>query len=195
MVMKVKVLQQAGRSPETFQAHPGQEIEPYLNSNMLLKLDQLWEYGKLSERALPGLEELCTASDGNKYIVPADVEQVIRANFDRREPKPQKVVQNNADADKDITSEILALLREQLETKDREIERLHKQVDDLQKINADMVKAVRELNTIQAMQLTDGSERTPEERPNQERTESEVREQSTVEPRKKSLWDRIKSVF
>ena len=73
MVMKVKVLQQAGRSPETFQAHPGQEIEPYLNSNMLLKLDQLWEYGKLSERALPGLEELCTASDGNKYIVPIGI--------------------------------------------------------------------------------------------------------------------------
>ncbi len=73
MVMKVKVLQQAGRSPETFQAHPGQEIEPYLNSKMLLKLDQLWEYGNLSERALPGLEELCTASDGNKYIVPIGI--------------------------------------------------------------------------------------------------------------------------
>jgi len=73
MVMKVKVLQQAGKSPETFQAHPGEEIEPYLNSNMLLKLDQLWEYGKLSERALPGLEELCTASDGNKYIVPIGI--------------------------------------------------------------------------------------------------------------------------
>lgn len=133
---------------------------------------------------------------GNKYIIPADVEQDIRANFDRREPKPQKVVQNNADADKDITSEILALLREQLETKDREIERLHKQVDDLQKINADMVKAVRELNTIQAMQLTDGSEvsgRVAVE--DHERTESAPREQSKVEPRKKSFWDRIKSVF
>lgn len=133
---------------------------------------------------------------GNKYVIPADVEQVIRANFDRREPKPQKVVQNNADADKDITSEILALLREQLETKDREIERLHKQVDDLQKINADMVKAVRELNTIQAMQLTDGSEvggRVAVDDP--ERTESEPREQSKDEPRKKSLWDRIKAVF
>lgn len=133
---------------------------------------------------------------GNKYVIPADVEQVIRANFDRREPKPQKVVQNNADADKDITSEILALLREQLETKDREIERLHKQVDDLQKINADMVKAVRELNTIQAMQLTDGSEvsgRVAVE--DHEQTESEPREQSKDEPRKKSLWDRIKAVF
>jgi len=132
---------------------------------------------------------------GNKYIIPADVEQVIRANFDRREPKPQKVVQNTNDTDTDVTSEILALLREQLETKDREIERLHKQVDDLQKINADMTKAVRELNTISAMLLTDGSDRTPEERQNHERTESEPREQSKVEPRKKSLWDRIKSVF
>lgn len=73
MVMKVKVLQQAGRSPETFQAHPGQEIEPYLTSGMLLKLNQLWDYGSLAQRALPGLEELCTASDGNKYIVPIGI--------------------------------------------------------------------------------------------------------------------------
>lgn len=73
MVMKVKVLQQAGKSPETFQAHPGQEIEPYLQSGMLLNLNQVWDYGKLSERALPGLEELCTASDGNKYIVPIGI--------------------------------------------------------------------------------------------------------------------------
>ena len=73
MVMKVKVLQQAGKSPETFQAHPGQEIEPYLNSDMLLNLNQVWAYGNLSERALPGLEALCTASDGNKYIVPIGI--------------------------------------------------------------------------------------------------------------------------
>ena len=59
-----------------------------------------------------------------------------------------------------------------------------------------MVKAVRELNTIQAMQLTDGSEvsgRVAVE--DHERTESEPREQSKDEPRKKSFWDRIKSVF
>lgn len=73
MVMKVKVLQQAGKSPETFQAHPGQEIEPYLSSGLLLNLNQVWEYANLSERALPGLEELCTASDGNKYIVPIGI--------------------------------------------------------------------------------------------------------------------------
>ncbi len=73
MVMKVKVLQQASKSPETFQAHPGEEIEPYLNSNMLLNLNQLWDYADLSARALPGLEEMCTASDGNKYIVPIGI--------------------------------------------------------------------------------------------------------------------------
>lgn len=73
MVMKVKVLQQAGKSPESFQAHPGQEIEPYLNSGMLLNLNEVWEYGNLSARALPGLEDLCTASDGNKYIVPIGI--------------------------------------------------------------------------------------------------------------------------
>ena len=73
MVMKVKVLQQAGKSPETFQAHPGQEIEPYLSSDLLLSLDQVWEYADLSARALPGIETLCTASDGSKYIVPIGI--------------------------------------------------------------------------------------------------------------------------
>ena len=73
MVMKVKVLQQTGKSPEAFQAHPGQEIEPYLASNLLLNLNQVWDYANLSERALPGLEALSTASDGNKYIVPIGI--------------------------------------------------------------------------------------------------------------------------
>ena len=130
---------------------------------------------------------------GNKYVIPADVEQVIRAEFDRREPKPQRVVQKDVNTETDVTTEILALLREQLESKDREIERLHKQVDDLQAINADMVKAVRELNTLQAMQLTDGSERTTEEQPREQRGEEAGRsdERTTSEPRKKSFWHRI----
>lgn len=134
---------------------------------------------------------------GNKYVIPADLEQVIRSYFDRRDTKPAEVEEQTVSEKKDITDEILSLLREQLETKDREIERLHKQVDDLQKINADMVKAVRELNTIQAMQLTDGSERTREEleRENPERTKSEPRDLSKEEPKKRSLWDRLKSRF
>jgi len=73
MVMKVKVLQQAGKSPETFQAHPCQEIEPYLSSNLLLNLNDVWEYANLAGRALPVMDELSTASDGNKYIVPIGI--------------------------------------------------------------------------------------------------------------------------
>lgn len=68
MVMKVKVLQQAGKSPETFQAHPGQEIQPYLDANMLLDLSKLWDYAKLNERILPGIKDLLTAPDGKNYV-------------------------------------------------------------------------------------------------------------------------------
>ena len=130
---------------------------------------------------------------GNKYVIPADVEQVVRSYFDRRDTKPQKVVQTTVNAETEITSEILSLLREQLEVKDREIERLHQQVDDLQKINADMTKALREVNTLQAMLLTDGSDRSGREAvEDQERTESEPRERTPSEPRKKSFWDRFR---
>jgi len=73
MVMKVKVLQQAGKSPETFQAHAGEEIKPYLDADMLLNLNKVWEYANVSERLLPGIEEFCTASDGNKYVVPVGI--------------------------------------------------------------------------------------------------------------------------
>lgn len=73
MVMKVKVLQQAGKSPEAFQAHPGQEIEPYLASDMLLDLSPVWEHSDLYSRALPGITELCTASDGKQHIVPVGI--------------------------------------------------------------------------------------------------------------------------
>ncbi len=73
MVMKVKVLQQTGKSPEAFQAHPGQEIEPYLSSARLLNLNQIWEYAELEDRALPGLVEMCTATDGNHYVVPIGI--------------------------------------------------------------------------------------------------------------------------
>lgn len=140
---------------------------------------------------------------GNKYFIPADVEQVIRANFDNREPKPQKAMNSNEAVENAVTSELIALLREQLESKDREIERLHNQIENLQKINADTIKALRESNTLQAMQLTDGSEvsdragveniqrNTRGDQPgveNIQRTESEQRE--TV-----SFWDRIRRTF
>ena len=73
MVMKVKVLSQTGKSPEAFQAHPGQEIQPYLDADLLLNLNAVWEYGELEDRAIPGIIEMCTASDGNHYVVPIGI--------------------------------------------------------------------------------------------------------------------------
>ena len=73
MVMKVKVLQQSGKSPEAFQAHPGKEIEPYLDADLLLNLDEVWDYGDLEDRALPGLIDMCTADDGSHYVVPIGI--------------------------------------------------------------------------------------------------------------------------
>lgn len=134
---------------------------------------------------------------GNKYLIPEDIERVIRANFDHREPKAEKVSGNTPEPENTVTEEILALLREQLEAKDREIDRLHTQIENLQNINADMVKAVRELNTIQAMQLTDGAERSEDEvRENDNRSENVARERTASEQREKlSLWGRIKRTF
>ena len=73
MVMKVKVLQQAGKSPESFQAHPGQEIKPYLDADMLFDLSGVWDYAGLNDRILPGIRDLCRAENGGYYIVPAGV--------------------------------------------------------------------------------------------------------------------------
>ena len=73
MVMKVKVLQQAGKSPEAFQAHPGEEIQPYLSANMLFNLTGLWNELGLQDRMIDKIEELCVASDGGYYIVPVGV--------------------------------------------------------------------------------------------------------------------------
>lgn len=72
MVMKVKVLALSGKSPEAFQAHPGQEIQPYLESDMLLDLSGLWQYAGLEARMLDGIADLCQV-DGKYYIVPIGV--------------------------------------------------------------------------------------------------------------------------
>lgn len=138
---------------------------------------------------------------GNKYLIPADVEQVIRANFDRREQKHTETVNTIPAEEKTVTEEIIALLRDQLEAKDREIDRLHTQVENLQMINADMTKAIRELNTLQAMQITDGTGREQVER-----TENEARENDTLsseevetipekDQRKKSFWGIFRTII
>ena len=73
MVMKVKVLQQAGKSPEAFQAHPGEEIQPYLDADMLYDLSDLWNTLDLHTRMIDKIEALCEAENGGYYIVPVGV--------------------------------------------------------------------------------------------------------------------------
>ena len=72
MVMKVKVLALSGKSPETFQAHPGLEIEPYLESDMLFDLSDLWVYAGLKDRMLDGIADLCQV-DGKYFIIPIGI--------------------------------------------------------------------------------------------------------------------------
>jgi len=69
MVMKVKVLVVTGNSPESFQAHPGYEINPYTDSDMLYSVNGIWEYDDLESRILPGVAEWCKSGD-DYYVVP-----------------------------------------------------------------------------------------------------------------------------
>lgn len=69
MVMKVKVLVVTGNSPESFQAHPGYEINPYTDSEMLYPLNDIWRYDDLESRILPGVAEWCKTGD-DYYVVP-----------------------------------------------------------------------------------------------------------------------------
>ncbi|MDR1598552.1 MAG: ABC transporter substrate-binding protein [Oscillospiraceae bacterium] len=83
MVMKVKVLALSGKSPETFQAHPGMEIQPYLESDILFDLSGLWEYAGLEDRMLEGVAELCQV-DGKYYIVPIGAHKTNTIFYNKR---------------------------------------------------------------------------------------------------------------
>lgn len=72
MVMKVQVLALTGNSPESFQAHPGLEIEPYRDADMLCDLTELWEYAGLEERILPSIAQFAEF-EGQYYLVPIGI--------------------------------------------------------------------------------------------------------------------------
>ena len=83
MVMKVKTLQQVGKAPETFQAHPGQEIQPYLDADMLLDLTGLWDCAGLHDRMIPKIADMCRAVNGGYYIVPIGVHKTNTIFYNR----------------------------------------------------------------------------------------------------------------
>jgi glucose/mannose transport system substrate-binding protein len=72
MVMKVQVLVVTGNSPESFQAHPGLEIEPYYDADILLDLTPLWEYAGLEDRILPQISQFAQF-DGRYLLVPIGI--------------------------------------------------------------------------------------------------------------------------
>lgn len=123
---------------------------------------------------------------GNKYYIPDDIESSVRLYFADREPKKAEKRDSAPISENTLTEEIIGLLREQLEAKDREIDRLQTQVENLQSINADMVKAVRELNTLQAMQLAEPG--TSEEPIKEDKDEPDLTETVSETPRKRSFF-------
>ena len=72
MVMKVQVLALTGNSPESFQAHPGLEIEPYQDADMLYDLTDLWEYAGLSERIHPRVAQF-SQFQGRYLLIPIGI--------------------------------------------------------------------------------------------------------------------------
>lgn len=70
--MKVQVLALTGNSPESFQAHPGLEIEPYYEADMLYDLTDLWEYAGLDERILPSIAGFAQF-EGRYFLIPIGI--------------------------------------------------------------------------------------------------------------------------
>ncbi|MGB4426731.1 MAG: ABC transporter substrate-binding protein [Limnochordia bacterium] len=72
MVMKVQVLALTGNSPESFQAHPGLEIEPYYDADMLLDLTDLWHYADLNNRILPSIAQF-SQFENRYFLIPIGI--------------------------------------------------------------------------------------------------------------------------
>lgn len=127
---------------------------------------------------------------GNKFVLPDDIaDEAVRAYKAHRQPKKAEPINTAPEAENALTSEIVALLREQLAEKDQMIARLQTQVENLTSINADMVKAVHQLNTLSAMQLAEP------EQPEEPIKKTENAEDLTETAIKKSFWQRLKGVF
>lgn len=125
--------------------------------------------------------------EGNKFLVPDDVaDAVIKAYTARRQPKRAEPINTPPEAENNVTEAVIALLREQLAEKDKMIDRLQTQVENLQAVNADMTKAIRELNAIQYHQLAEP------EKPEEPIEKAENRLDLNEEPKKRSFWDWLK---
>lgn len=128
---------------------------------------------------------------GNKFVLPDDIaDEVVRTYTARRQPKKAEPINTAPEAENALTSEIIDLLRSQLEAKDREIDRLQTQIEHLQSVNEDALKAIRELNSLSAMRQLAEPEQ-PEE-PIKKTENAEDLNETAI---KKSFWQRLKGVW
>ena len=123
----------------------------------------------------------CLEKVGNKYYVPSDIEASVRSYFADREPKKAETDNSASVGDNTLTDEIISLLREQLDAKDKQISRLQEQVDNL-------IKALREANTLHHQAMQQLTEPEENEEPIKEGEDAEV-----VLDQKRSFWSRFKS--
>ena len=72
MVAKIKPMVLAGEAPDTFVAHPGYEILPYVNEDLLQPVNDIWESENL-ESYIPKAVQEISKVNGEYYSIPLDI--------------------------------------------------------------------------------------------------------------------------
>lgn len=117
--------------------------------------------------------------DGNRYLIPAEVADAVRTSYKYKTPRQTKTEDTRADAtrneDPGIYADIIAVLKAQLEEKDKQIERM-------QLLLAQQNNYLLEAKTAQHEDMT-----TTE--PNEVTTDEATQEERHTE--KQSWWGRL----
>ena len=72
MIEKIKSMIYANEAPDSFVAHPGYEILPYVNEGLLKSLDDIWQDENL-EKYIPEAVQDISKMNGRYYTIPIDI--------------------------------------------------------------------------------------------------------------------------
>lgn len=72
MIAKIKPMILVGEAPDSFVAHPGYEIYPYVKEGLLESLDYIWESEKLAD-IIPMAVQEASKIDDHYYVIPLDI--------------------------------------------------------------------------------------------------------------------------
>lgn len=72
MIAKIKPMILSNEAPDSFVAHPGYEIYPYIQENLLQPLDNIWETEKLTTLMPQALQDMSKVGD-HFYVIPLDI--------------------------------------------------------------------------------------------------------------------------